>query len=84
MQEFVPKILEIITTNWDSDVHIAGLRLLNELQVPDNMHALLRKLMPSLMEILQMGNTLAQVQGFLYHPPPTHNPSAFEEFRKKP
>ncbi|XP_066480744.1 armadillo repeat-containing protein 12-like [Tiliqua scincoides] len=62
IQEFVPKILEVITNNWDNDVHIAGLRLLNGLQVPDNVHALLKKLMSSLMEILQMGSALAQVQ----------------------
>lgn len=64
VQEFFPKILEVITDNWDNDLHIAGLRLLNGLQVPDHTHALLKKLMPSLMEILQMGSTLGQVQDF--------------------
>ncbi|XP_061486603.1 armadillo repeat-containing protein 12-like [Rhineura floridana] len=62
IQEFVPKILEMVTSLWDNDVHVAGLRLLNGLQIPDHTHILLKKLMPALMEILQMGNTLAQVQ----------------------
>nr|XP_020650934.1 armadillo repeat-containing protein 12 [Pogona vitticeps] len=62
IQEFIPKVLEIITSVWDYDVHVAGLRLLNGLQLPDHTHVLLRKLMPALMEILQLGNTLAQVQ----------------------
>ncbi|XP_053103405.1 armadillo repeat-containing protein 12-like isoform X2 [Hemicordylus capensis] len=62
LQEFVPRILEVITNTWDSDVHVAGLRLLNGLQLPDHTHVLLKKLMPLLMDILQMGSTLAQVQ----------------------
>nr|XP_060628619.1 armadillo repeat-containing protein 12-like [Anolis sagrei ordinatus] len=62
IQEYIPKVLEIITDIWDSDVHIAGLRLLNGLQLPDHLNVLLRKLLPALMEILQMGNTLSQVQ----------------------
>ncbi|XP_042318853.1 armadillo repeat-containing protein 12 isoform X2 [Sceloporus undulatus] len=62
IQEFIPKVLEIIADIWDSDVHVAGLRLLNGLQLPDHTLGLLRKLMPAIMEILQMGNTLAQVQ----------------------
>ncbi|KAH0618776.1 hypothetical protein JD844_018240 [Phrynosoma platyrhinos] len=63
--EFIPKILEIITDTWDSDVHVAGLRLLNGLQLPDHTLLLLRKHMPTIMEILQMGNTLSQVLKFL-------------------
>ncbi|XP_060089271.1 armadillo repeat-containing protein 12-like [Heteronotia binoei] len=62
IQELVPQILEIITNLWDNDVHIAGLRLLNGLQLPAETHPLLKKLMPSLMEILQLGSPVAQVQ----------------------
>uniref|UniRef100_A0A8D2JHB4 Armadillo repeat containing 12 n=1 Tax=Varanus komodoensis TaxID=61221 RepID=A0A8D2JHB4_VARKO len=66
IQEFIPKVLEIISNIWDNDVHIAGLRLLNGLPLPDHTHALLKKCVPPLMEILQMGNTLAQVQVLKY------------------
>ncbi|XP_054836389.1 armadillo repeat-containing protein 12 [Eublepharis macularius] len=62
IQEFVPKVLEMITTFWDNDVHIAGLRLLNALQLPAQTHLLPKKLMPSLMDILQSGSPVAQVQ----------------------
>ncbi|XP_013909329.1 PREDICTED: armadillo repeat-containing protein 12 [Thamnophis sirtalis] len=62
IQEFMPKILEIITELWDTDVHVAGLRLLNGLPWPNHMQPLLKKLLPTLMDILQMGNNLAQVQ----------------------
>ncbi|XP_074833658.1 armadillo repeat-containing protein 12 isoform X2 [Carettochelys insculpta] len=61
IQEFVPKILELITTIWDTELHVAGLRLLNGLPLPDHTHPLLRRVIPSLMEILQAGSTLAQV-----------------------
>ncbi|XP_048353072.1 armadillo repeat-containing protein 12 isoform X1 [Sphaerodactylus townsendi] len=61
-QEFVPKILEMIASFWDNDMHIAGLRLLNGLQLPAQAHSLLKKLMPSLMDILQLGSPAAQVQ----------------------
>ncbi|XP_062974970.1 armadillo repeat-containing protein 12-like [Elgaria multicarinata webbii] len=66
IQEFIPKVLETITSIWDNDVHVAGLRLLNGLALPDHTHALLKKRMPGLMEILQMGNNLTQVQVLKY------------------
>ncbi|XP_067387752.1 armadillo repeat-containing protein 12 [Emydura macquarii macquarii] len=62
IQEFVPKILELVTTIWDTELHIAGLRLLNGLPLPDHTHPLLRRVIPSFMEILQTGSTLVQVQ----------------------
>lgn len=61
MQEFVPKILELVTSYWDAELHIAGLRLLNGLPLPDHTHPLLRRAMPALMEIVQTGSSLAQV-----------------------
>uniref|UniRef100_A0A8C3XKI8 Armadillo repeat-containing domain-containing protein n=1 Tax=Chelydra serpentina TaxID=8475 RepID=A0A8C3XKI8_CHESE len=62
IQEFVPKILDLVTIVWDTELHIAGLRLLNGLPLPDHTHPLLRRMIPSLMEILQTGSTLTQVQ----------------------
>ncbi|XP_015668080.1 armadillo repeat-containing protein 12 [Protobothrops mucrosquamatus] len=62
IQEFMPKILEMITELWDTDIHVAGLRLLNGLPWPNHMQPLLKKLLPTLMDILQMGTNLAQVQ----------------------
>ncbi|KAL7985237.1 hypothetical protein Chor_003807 [Crotalus horridus] len=61
-EEFMPKILEMITELWDTDIHVAGLRLLNGLPWPNHMQPLLKKLLPTLMDILQMGTNLAQVQ----------------------
>nr|XP_056701357.1 armadillo repeat-containing protein 12 [Euleptes europaea] len=62
IQEFVPQILEMIANFWDNDMHIAGLRLLNGLQLPVQTHSLLKKLLPSLMDILQLGSPVAKVQ----------------------
>ncbi|XP_044539683.1 armadillo repeat-containing protein 12-like, partial [Gracilinanus agilis] len=56
------KVLELISTVWDSELHIAGLRLLNGLPLPDFAHPQLRRVMPALMEILQTDSILAQVQ----------------------
>nr|XP_058932407.1 armadillo repeat-containing protein 12 isoform X6 [Kogia breviceps] len=56
------KVLELISTIWDSELHIAGLRLLNNLPLPDFAHPQLRRVMPALMEILQSDYILAQVQ----------------------
>ena len=54
-------MLELISTIWDSELHIAGLRLLNNLPLPDFAHPQLRRVMPALMEILQADYILAQV-----------------------
>nr|XP_058932405.1 armadillo repeat-containing protein 12 isoform X4 [Kogia breviceps] len=62
IQEHSIKVLELISTIWDSELHIAGLRLLNNLPLPDFAHPQLRRVMPALMEILQSDYILAQVQ----------------------
>ncbi|XP_077017703.1 armadillo repeat-containing protein 12 isoform X1 [Tamandua tetradactyla] len=62
IQEHSIKVLELISTIWDSELHIAGLRLLNNLPLPDFVHPQLRRVMPALMEILQSDYILAQVQ----------------------
>ena len=54
-------MLELISTIWDSELHIAGLRLLNNFPLPDFVHPQLRWVMPALMEILQSDYILAQV-----------------------
>ena len=54
-------MLELISTIWDSELHIAGLRLLNNFPLPDFVHPQLRRVMPALMEILQSDYILAQV-----------------------
>ncbi|MBW04864.1 Armadillo repeat-containing protein 12, partial [Eschrichtius robustus] len=61
-EEHSIKVLELISTIWDSELHIAGLRLLNNLPLPDFAHPQLRRVMPALMEILQSDYILAQVQ----------------------
>ncbi|XP_036726249.1 armadillo repeat-containing protein 12 isoform X2 [Balaenoptera musculus] len=62
IQEHSIKVLELISTIWDSELHIAGLRLFNNLPLPDFAHPQLRRVMPALMEILQSDYILAQVQ----------------------
>ncbi|KAM5287061.1 armadillo repeat-containing protein 12 isoform 3-T3 [Hipposideros larvatus] len=62
IQEHSIKVLELISTIWDSELHIASLRLLNNLPLPDFAHPQLRRVMPALMEILQSDYILAQVQ----------------------
>nr|XP_019841504.1 PREDICTED: armadillo repeat-containing protein 12 isoform X1 [Bos indicus] len=62
IQEHSIKVLELISTIWDSELHIAGLRLLNNFPLPDFVHPQLRRVMPALMEILQSDYILAQVQ----------------------
>ncbi|XP_029389057.1 armadillo repeat-containing protein 12 [Mus pahari] len=62
IQEHCIKVLELISTIWDLELHIAGLRLLNNLPLPDYVHPQLRRVMPALMEIIQSDCILAQVQ----------------------
>nr|KAF6461415.1 armadillo repeat containing 12 [Molossus molossus] len=62
IQEHFIKVLELTSTIWDSELHIAGLRLLNNLPLPDFVYPQLRRVMPALMEILQSDCILAQVQ----------------------
>jgi hypothetical protein len=60
-QEHSIKVLELISTIWDTELHVAGLRLLNNLPLPDYVHPQLRRVMPALMEIVQSDYILAQV-----------------------
>lgn len=60
-QEHSIKVLELISTIWDTELHVAGLRLLNNLPLPDYVHPQLRRVMPALMEIMQSDYVLAQV-----------------------
>ncbi|XP_025912301.1 armadillo repeat-containing protein 12 [Apteryx rowi] len=62
IQEYIPKVLELVTSTWDSETHAAGLRLLNGLPLPDHLHPLLRRAVPALLDFLQTDGTLAQVQ----------------------
>ncbi|XP_002714682.1 armadillo repeat-containing protein 12 isoform X1 [Oryctolagus cuniculus] len=62
IQEHAIKVLELISTIWDIELHVAGLRLLNNLPLPDYVHPQLRRVMPALMEILQSDCILSQVQ----------------------
>ncbi|XP_027799458.2 armadillo repeat-containing protein 12 isoform X1 [Marmota flaviventris] len=62
IQEHSIKVLELVSTIWDSELHISGLRLLNNLPLPDYVHPQLRRVMPALMEILQSDCNMAQVQ----------------------
>ncbi|XP_051009387.1 armadillo repeat-containing protein 12 isoform X2 [Acomys russatus] len=62
IQEHSIKVLELISTIWDTELHIAGLRLLNSLPLPDYVHPQLRRVMPALMEIVQSDYILSQVQ----------------------
>ncbi|XP_073938452.1 armadillo repeat-containing protein 12 isoform X4 [Castor canadensis] len=62
IQEHSIKVLELISTIWDTELHVAGLRLLNNLPLPDYVHPQLRRVMPALMEIVQSDYILAQVQ----------------------
>ncbi|XP_029429294.1 armadillo repeat-containing protein 12 isoform X2 [Rhinatrema bivittatum] len=62
IQEFVPRVIELVTTIWDSDLHIAGLKLLNSTTMEDYVFMMIRRGIPSFMEILQGKNHLAQLQ----------------------
>ncbi|CAO2608760.1 Armadillo repeat-containing protein 12 [Lemmus lemmus] len=62
IQEHSIKVLELISTIWDTELHVAGLRLLNNLPLPDYVHPQLRRVMPALMEIMQSDCILSQVQ----------------------
>lgn len=61
LQEHCIKVLELISNVWDIELHVAGLRLLNNFPLPDYVHPQLRRVMPSLMAIIQSDCILAQV-----------------------
>lgn len=73
-QEHFIKVLELIATIWDSELHIAGLRLLNNIPLPDFVYPQLRRVMPALMEILQSDYILAQVPKTAAQPRPPGQP----------
>ncbi|XP_058033822.1 uncharacterized protein LOC131195703 isoform X2 [Ahaetulla prasina] len=60
IQEYVPKIIEIVTSNWDNNLQFAGLQLLNGLHIPDQTHTLLRTQLTNFMDILLTANTLTK------------------------
>ncbi|KAL8168438.1 UNVERIFIED_CONTAM: hypothetical protein K2H54_003434 [Gekko kuhli] len=62
IQEYIPKIIELVARNWDGNLQAAGLRLINGLQIPDHVYTMLKVLLPDFMEILLMADTLAKVQ----------------------
>ncbi|XP_023576248.1 armadillo repeat-containing protein 12 isoform X3 [Octodon degus] len=62
IQEHTIKVLELISTIWDTELHMAGLRLLNNLPLPDYVHPQLRRVMPALMAIVQSDSILPQIQ----------------------
>ncbi|XP_039179329.1 armadillo repeat-containing protein 12-like isoform X4 [Crotalus tigris] len=62
IQEYVPKIIETVTSNWDNNLQIAGLKLLNGLHIPDYTHTLLRTQLTNFMDILLTANTLTKIQ----------------------
>ncbi|XP_026572646.1 armadillo repeat-containing protein 12-like isoform X1 [Pseudonaja textilis] len=62
IQEYVPQIIEIVTSNWDNDLQLAGLKLLNTLHIPDHTHASLRTQLTNFMDILLTANTSTKVQ----------------------
>ncbi|XP_032074881.1 armadillo repeat-containing protein 12 isoform X5 [Thamnophis elegans] len=57
IQEYVPQIIETVTSNWDNNLQIAGLKLLNALHIPDHTHTLLRTQITNFMDILLTANT---------------------------
>uniref|UniRef100_A0A8D0E6V7 Armadillo repeat-containing domain-containing protein n=1 Tax=Salvator merianae TaxID=96440 RepID=A0A8D0E6V7_SALMN len=62
IQEYVSKIVELVTSIWDTNLQVAGLKLLNGLNIPDHTHSLLRRMLPNFMEILLTANNLVKVQ----------------------
>ncbi|XP_032074878.1 uncharacterized protein LOC116509713 isoform X2 [Thamnophis elegans] len=62
IQEYVPQIIETVTSNWDNNLQIAGLKLLNALHIPDHTHTLLRTQITNFMDILLTANTSTKIQ----------------------
>ncbi|ETE71124.1 putative protein C6orf81, partial [Ophiophagus hannah] len=62
IQEYVPQIIEIVTSNWDNNLQLAGLKLLNALHIPDHTHTSLRTQLTNFMDILLTANTSTKVQ----------------------
>ncbi|XP_054836387.1 armadillo repeat-containing protein 12-like [Eublepharis macularius] len=62
IQDYVPKITELVVSNWDGNLQVAGLTLVNGLQIADETLTQLRRLLPNFMDILLMADTLAKIQ----------------------
>ncbi|XP_023620552.1 armadillo repeat-containing protein 12 isoform X1 [Myotis lucifugus] len=62
IQEHFIKGLGLVGTIWESEVHIGGLRVLNNLPLAEFVHPQLPRGMPALMEILQSEYHMGQVQ----------------------
>ncbi|MEE6492903.1 hypothetical protein FKM82_016667 [Ascaphus truei] len=62
MQEYVPPVTELMTSVWDSELHVATLKLLNKLPLRSSCFPLLRKSIPCIMKILQSQCSQAQIE----------------------
>nr|XP_056700788.1 armadillo repeat-containing protein 12-like [Euleptes europaea] len=62
IQEYVPKIFELVVSDWNGNLHTAGLRLVNGLHITEDTHPMLRRLLRNFMDILLMSDILAKVQ----------------------
>ncbi|XP_015267307.1 PREDICTED: armadillo repeat-containing protein 12-like [Gekko japonicus] len=62
IQEYIPKIIELVARNRDGNLQAAGLRLINGLQLPDHVYTMLKVLLPDFMEILLTADILTKVQ----------------------
>uniref|UniRef100_A0A8B9DD38 Armadillo repeat-containing domain-containing protein n=2 Tax=Anser cygnoides TaxID=8845 RepID=A0A8B9DD38_ANSCY len=62
VQDFYPKILDLVISSRDTEVQVAALRLLNALPVPPNIEPLLRRAVPNLLGFLQWDNYAIQVR----------------------
>ncbi|XP_035202757.1 armadillo repeat-containing protein 12 isoform X2 [Oxyura jamaicensis] len=62
IQDYYPKILDLVVSSRDEEVQVAALRLLNALPVPPNIAPLLRRAVPNLVGFLQWDNTTIQLQ----------------------
>ncbi|XP_035202754.1 armadillo repeat-containing protein 12 isoform X1 [Oxyura jamaicensis] len=62
IQDYYPKILDLVVSSRDEEVQVAALRLLNALPVPPNIAPLLRRAVPNLVGFLQWDNTTIQVR----------------------
>lgn len=62
VQDFYPKILDLVISSRDTEVQVAALRLLNALPVPPNIEPLLRRAVPNLLGFLQWDNYAIQLQ----------------------
>uniref|UniRef100_A0A8C5RUF6 Armadillo repeat-containing domain-containing protein n=1 Tax=Laticauda laticaudata TaxID=8630 RepID=A0A8C5RUF6_LATLA len=53
--------IQIVTSNWDNSLQLAGLKLLNTLHIPDHTHTSLRTQLTNFMDILLTANTSTKV-----------------------